>query len=104
MGVTVALSLPPPAFSLRFCFRVAATCETRNVLLVLSDEKSDIFDFNRLLSPYARLRAAEDQKRHGYGNTNPYQEADNLLTLGDDAARDKQSMGVIERALAAERQ
>jgi tetratricopeptide (TPR) repeat protein len=34
-------------------------------------------------------------------NTNPYQEADNLFTLGDDAARDKQSMGVIERALAA---
>lgn len=34
-------------------------------------------------------------------NTNPYQEADNLFTLGDDAARDKKSMGVIERALAA---
>src|SRR4030095_7902597 len=34
-------------------------------------------------------------------NTNPYQEADNLFTLGDDAARDKQSMGVIERAMAA---
>lgn len=34
-------------------------------------------------------------------NTNPYQEADNLFTLGDDAARDKQSLGVIERALAA---
>src|SRR5262245_66591879 len=34
-------------------------------------------------------------------NTNPYQEADNLFTLGDDAARDKQSMGVIERALGA---
>ena len=34
-------------------------------------------------------------------NTNPYQEADNLFTFGDDAARDKQSMGVIERALAA---
>ncbi|MGH9754799.1 MAG: TRAP transporter TatT component family protein [Blastocatellia bacterium] len=32
-------------------------------------------------------------------NTNPYQEADNLLTLGDDAARDKQSLGVIEQAL-----
>src|SRR5262245_36564654 len=34
-------------------------------------------------------------------NTNPYQEADNLFTFGDDAARDKQSMGVIERGLAA---
>jgi tetratricopeptide (TPR) repeat protein len=34
-------------------------------------------------------------------NTNQYQEADNLFTLGDDAARDKQSMGVIERAMAA---
>jgi tetratricopeptide (TPR) repeat protein len=34
-------------------------------------------------------------------NTNPYQEADNLFTMGDDPARDKQSMGVIERALAA---
>jgi len=34
-------------------------------------------------------------------NTNLYQEADNLFTLGDDAGRDKQSMGVIERALAA---
>ena len=33
--------------------------------------------------------------------TNPYQEADNLFTLGDDTARDKQSMGVIERALGA---
>src|SRR5262245_47264326 len=34
-------------------------------------------------------------------NTNPYQEADNLFTFGDDAARDKQSLSVIERALAA---
>jgi tetratricopeptide (TPR) repeat protein len=34
-------------------------------------------------------------------NANQYQEADNLLTLGDDAGRDKQSMGVIERALAS---
>src|SRR5262249_19975606 len=34
-------------------------------------------------------------------NANPYQEADNLFTFGDDAARDKQSMGVIERALDA---
>jgi len=34
-------------------------------------------------------------------NTNPHQEADNLFTFGDDAARDKQSMGVIERALGA---
>src|SRR5262249_55471699 len=33
--------------------------------------------------------------------TNPYQEADNLFTLGDDPGRDKQSLGVIERALAA---
>src|SRR5262245_14403971 len=32
---------------------------------------------------------------------NPYQEADNLFTFGDDAGRDKQSMGVIERGLAA---
>jgi tetratricopeptide (TPR) repeat protein len=32
---------------------------------------------------------------------NPYQEADNLFTFGDDAGRDKQSMGVIERALGA---
>jgi len=34
-------------------------------------------------------------------NTNPYQEADNLFTFGDDAGRDKQSMGVIEQAMAA---
>src|SRR5262249_58958474 len=34
-------------------------------------------------------------------NANPHQEADNLFTFGDDAARDKQSMGVIERALGA---
>jgi tetratricopeptide (TPR) repeat protein len=34
-------------------------------------------------------------------NTNPFQEADNLFTFGDDAGRDKQSLGVIERALAA---
>jgi tetratricopeptide (TPR) repeat protein len=34
-------------------------------------------------------------------NANPYQEADNLFTFGDDPARDKQSMGVIERGLAA---
>src|SRR5262245_58852264 len=34
-------------------------------------------------------------------NTNPYQEADNLFTLGDDPARDKQSMAIIERALAS---
>ncbi len=33
---------------------------------------------------------------------NPYQEADNLFTFGDDAARDKQALGVIERALAAD--
>jgi tetratricopeptide (TPR) repeat protein len=31
----------------------------------------------------------------------PYQEADNLFTFGDEAARDKQSMAVIERALSA---
>lgn len=29
----------------------------------------------------------------------PFQEADNLFTLGDDPARDKQSMAIIERAL-----
>src|SRR5262249_10875200 len=34
-------------------------------------------------------------------NTNQYQEADNLFTFGDDEGRDKQSMGVIERAMAA---
>jgi tetratricopeptide (TPR) repeat protein len=34
-------------------------------------------------------------------NSNPYQEADNLFTLGDDVARDKQAMGVIERGVAA---
>lgn len=34
-------------------------------------------------------------------HTNPYQEADNLFTSGDDPARDKQSMGVIERALTS---
>ncbi|MGH9766539.1 MAG: tetratricopeptide repeat protein [Blastocatellia bacterium] len=32
-------------------------------------------------------------------NTNPFQEADNLFTFGEDAARDKQSLSVIERAL-----
>ena len=31
--------------------------------------------------------------------TNPFQEADNLFTFGEDTARDKQSLGVIERAL-----
>src|SRR5262245_19331566 len=33
--------------------------------------------------------------------TNPFQEADNLFTFGEDAGRDKQSLEVIERALAA---
>jgi len=32
---------------------------------------------------------------------NPFQEADNLFTFGEDTARDKKSMEVIERALAA---
>ena len=32
---------------------------------------------------------------------NPFQEADNLFTFGEDAGRDKQSLSVIERALAA---
>ncbi len=31
---------------------------------------------------------------------NPFQEADHLFTFGEDTARDKQSLGVIERALA----
>jgi tetratricopeptide (TPR) repeat protein len=34
-------------------------------------------------------------------SANPFQEADNLFTFGDDAGRDKQSLGVIERALNA---
>jgi len=34
-------------------------------------------------------------------NTNPFQEADNLFTFGEDPARDKRSLEVIERALAA---
>ncbi len=34
-------------------------------------------------------------------NTNPFQEADNLFSFGDDEGRDKQSLGVIERALGA---
>jgi len=33
-------------------------------------------------------------------NTNPFQEADNLFTFGEDAGRDKQSLGIIEGALA----
>src|SRR5262249_16371173 len=34
-------------------------------------------------------------------STNPFQEADKLFTFGEEPARDKQSMDVIERALAA---
>src|SRR5262245_50386377 len=34
-------------------------------------------------------------------SANPYQEADSLFTFGDDADRDKQSLGLIEKALAA---
>lgn len=32
-------------------------------------------------------------------SANPFQEADSLFTLGDDPGRDKQAMGVIEKAL-----
>src|SRR5690349_9865916 len=44
---------------------------------------------------------AQPKAKTAPANTNPYQEADNLFTLGDDPGRDKQSMAVIERALGS---
>ena len=38
----------------------------------------------------------------GVSQANPFQEADKLFTFGEDAARDKQSLAVVERALASD--
>ena len=38
----------------------------------------------------------------GLSQANPFQEADYLFTFGEDTARDKQSLAVVERALAGD--
>src|SRR5215510_7782294 len=87
-----------------FCVSGACGADLRNARRVVSFCRMKIAIFLTLtvcclLTPV--IAQPKTKTVAAPATTNPYQEADNLFTFGDDAGRDKQSMGVIERALAA---
>jgi tetratricopeptide (TPR) repeat protein len=71
------------------------------VLLVFCSMKSSIFSIVVVCFLFSSVFAQPKASAAAIPvSANPFQEADHLFTFGEDAERDKQSLAVVERALA----